>query len=47
MGCVDRLNATVAREEMPPPAISTVPRNTVGVMAVCVKMAPVWRNSAD
>jgi hypothetical protein len=47
MGCMSRLNATVAREEMRPPAISTVPDATAGIMTVCVTMAPVWCNSAD
>ncbi|WP_265334594.1 hypothetical protein [Delftia tsuruhatensis] len=44
---MDRLNATVAREEMRPPALSTVPDGTAGVMAVCAKVAPDWCNSAD
>jgi len=47
MDCVDRLNATVAREEMRPPAIPTVPDGTAGIMTVCVRMAPVWCNSAN
>ncbi|WP_302478239.1 hypothetical protein [Achromobacter insolitus] len=44
---MDRLNATVAREDIRASCDIHRARSTADIMTVCVTMAPVWCNSAD